>query len=164
MKINGLEDADFGMRRMDDLYDVKAAKQKLKILWMDEMSHVHITARGRQIALYDMDDDHLINTLNYHARNIGQAIRESTDFTGPRSMLDAIMTGTRDDREEKVQTAKGIISDSYQILGRYVVEALRRGLVEKTLGALSEYYTSMNGLAEIDVDGQKIQIEDKSDA
>jgi hypothetical protein len=166
MEVNGLSNEYIpkGNLRsiMDNYYDMDMARRKVQNAFEDETTHIHKTAQDRDIPLYKMDDSHLINTISYHARNIANAIQENGDISGPESMLDAVMMG-KHQRAVQLDNIKRYISDGYQILGRYMVEALRRGLAIEAMEGGKPYFEAINQLAGISPKGEelpKIQIKE----
>lgn len=136
-------------------YDPSRAVQAVKNVIEDEAGHLHIDGTGRAIPLYKMDNSHLLNTIAFHSRNLAELIKDNSQYTGPESMLDAIMSA-KDMRETCLKNVKQYIGDSYIIIGRYLMEALRRDIIEEARARMMPLTEVINHLAGTTVDGSPI--------
>ena len=123
----------------------------------DDCTHIHTVSSGRNVPLYEMSDAHLLSTISYHAENIADGIGMYSNIGNAQTMLSAVMMGKRG-VEDQVEELKLYISAGYAILGRYLVEAVRRnGTVMR--GAVEEcmpYTNAINNLNAIDPKGMPL--------
>ena len=133
-------------------YNPTRTVECLRELMTMEQNHMHVEAGGRRIPLYKMAQSHLLNTIAFHARNLAELIRSNNELNGPESMLDAIMHA-KDAHETSLKNVKQFIADGYVILGRYIMEAMRRGIMEEARARAMPYFEVVNELASMTVDG-----------
>ncbi len=116
--------------------------------------HIHVTEKKEEIALYNMADSHLMNTIRMIARKFAEKGRT---VVNPRSLLDAVMEPSEGDG-----TRKGILRDAikdvYPNAGRYVLEALRREL--DVVEAAQPIFNVLNALKEFTPDDQLMLAEE----
>lgn len=134
----------------------RPGKKDIRVLWENDLAHIHVTAQGKRIPLYKMPIGHLMNTIRYISDQLASKIEEHSEVTGPESMLDAIMVGTSG-RQKAIKSVKRYISDSYMLLGRYLMEAMRRGHAYDAQEMAKKYFDVINKLAGTGVDNQPIK-------
>jgi hypothetical protein len=145
------EKVDRQFRYIDRTYS-----RLLKAMYDDDLGHVHIERSGKQTPLYNLETRHLMNIMSMHAHNLAEGINECGKMAGPESMLDAIMDGATK-KTENLENAKNYIAEGYAILGRYTVEALRRGQHFNAMDAIKPYTDAVSALHNVDIERKPIQ-------
>jgi hypothetical protein len=103
---------------------------------------MHTTQEGKKIPIYRMENAHLIRTIAYFSTKILEAYN---DTVGAGSLVDEVMLGG-DERKNSVESLKSKISEGYSMIGRFVLEAVRRGLSKDAEEALAPFPQVMESL------------------
>lgn len=141
-----------GLKPYKDWLNVPATEifktaEKLRILTtfeedVDMAGVMHTTMEGKKIPIYRMEDDHLIRTIGYFSVKLMENYNQTV---GAGSLLDEVMMGG-DGRKKSVESLKDEISRGYSHIGRFVLEAVRRGLGKEAQEALAPFHEVMSSL------------------
>lgn len=108
----------------------------------ESMGVMHTTKEGKKIPIYRMEDEHLLRTIAYFSIKLMDAYN---DTVGAGSLLDEVMNGS-DGRKNSVDSLKTEISKGYDYIGRFVLEAVRRGLGPQAKERLLPFDSVMKSL------------------
>lgn len=152
--------------------DIFAKAEVLRLLGPDilfdqeeeSMGVMHTTKEGKKVPIYRMEDEHLLRTIAYFSVKLMDAYNETV---GAGSLLDEVMNGS-DGRKKSVDSLKTEISKGYDFIGRFVLEAVRRGLGPQAKESLLPFDQVMKSLDQFQRPGtaslpKSLDVETKGD-
>lgn len=137
----------------DDEDGAVSSFEKFKAMNGGVAGHIHITKDNDAVPVYQMEDSHLINTIALFSKNVERAASIQQSKV---TMLDAVME-QKAPGKKAAERLRSLISDGYPLIGRYILEANRRGIGEKANDAAKPFYETVTSLLEVDPNGVKVK-------
>ena len=132
--------------------------EKFKLANGGVLGHIHIMRDRTQIPIYMMDDSHLLNTIGLFSKRVEDA---SQAHAHKVTMLDVVME-KKAPGQKAVERLRDLISDGYPLIGRYILEANRRGLFVQASEKAMPFYGVVSDLLGTDATGGRLGITDAS--
>ena len=127
-----------------------------------KLGYIHYTKAGDNIPLYKLEDSHLLNIIALFSHRLSANIQSNSSFGQPDTMMDAIMEGP-DRVKQNAHSIKLSVGRAYVLLGRYMFEAMRRGLIIEATEKAKTLFNVINNLLNTRIDGTPIAITHESE-